>query len=239
MLHVTPEIGAAEARVIDSIEDVKNKLRLNLHEPRRWIGSLRRLAFARVIQGSNSIEGYDAAPDDAAAVALGEEPLDTNDETRLALAGYRDAMTYVLQLATDPDDDFTYSTQLIKALHFMMTSHSLNNSPGKWRPRAIFVRKEQTGEIVYEGPEWDVMPSLMAELVDQLNDDDGTPAPVRAAMALLSLVMIHPFRDGNGRMARCVRLRPLRRPEQLIGAGAVTRDTTTGAFPVPRAASMN
>jgi Fic family protein len=203
MLHATPEIGAAEARVMDAIDDLKNKLRLNLHEPRRWIGSLRRLAFARAIQGSNSIEGYDAALDDAAAVALGEEPLDANDETRLALAGYRDAMTYVLQLATDADDDFTYSAQLIKALHFMMTRHSLNNNPGQWRPRGIFVRKEQTGEIVYEGPERDVVPSLMAELVDQLNDDDGTPPLVRAAMAHLNLVMIHPFRDGNGRMARC------------------------------------
>ena len=27
---------------------------------------------------------------------------------------------------------------------------------------------------------------------------------VRAAMAHLNLVMIHPFRDGNGRMARCL-----------------------------------
>ena len=123
---------------------------------------------------------------------------------RLALAGYRDAMTYVLQLATDADDDLTYSTQLIKALHFMMTSYSLTNNPGQWRPRAIFVRKEQTGEIVYEGPEREAVPSLMAELVDQLNDDDGTPRLVRAAMAHLNLVMIHPFRDGNGRMARCV-----------------------------------
>ena len=27
---------------------------------------------------------------------------------------------------------------------------------------------------------------------------------IRAAMAHLNLVMIHPFRDGNGRMARCL-----------------------------------
>lgn len=203
MLYATPRIDAVEARVSDAIDDLRDKLRLHLHEPRRWVGSLRRLAFARAIQGSNSIEGYDAALDDAAAVALGEEPLDTNEETRLALAGYRDAMTYVLQLATDNDDDFAYSTQLIKALHFMMTSYSLNNNPGRWRPGGIFVRKEQTGEIVYEGPDREVVPSLMSELVDQLNDDDGTSRLVRAAMAHLNLVMIHPFRDGNGRMARC------------------------------------
>src|SRR5262245_53165483 len=101
MLYETPELREPEERVIAAINDVKDRLRLNLHEPRRWLGSLRRLTFARAIQGSNSIEGYDAALDDAAAVALGEEPLDANEETRLALAGYRDAMTYVLQLAND------------------------------------------------------------------------------------------------------------------------------------------
>jgi Fic family protein len=204
VLYETPELDSAEHKVIDSIDELKDRLRLNLHEPRRWIGSLRRLAFARAIQGSNSIEGYDASLDDAAAVALGEDPLDVSAETRLALAGYRDAMTYVLQLATDADADFAYSTQLLKALHFMMTSYSLNNNPGQWRPRGIFVRKEQTGEIVYEGPDRELVPSLMAELVEQLNEDDnGTPRLVRAAMAHLNLVMIHPFRDGNGRMARC------------------------------------
>src|SRR3970282_2154670 len=32
----------------------------------------------------------------------------------------------------------------------------------------------------------------------------AVPALVRAAMAHLNLVMIHPFSDGNGRMARCL-----------------------------------
>jgi Fic family protein len=44
----------------------------------------------------------------------------------------------------------------------------------------------------------------MNELVDSLNSDDDTPAVVRASMGHLNLVMIHPFSDGNGRMARCL-----------------------------------
>src|SRR5690349_15952412 len=100
MLFDAPELDGAEQRVLLQIDDLKERLRLQLHEPRRWYGSLRRLSFARAIQGSNSIEGYDAVLDDAAAVALGEEPLDANEETRLALEGYRDAMTYVLQLSS-------------------------------------------------------------------------------------------------------------------------------------------
>ena len=40
--------------------------------------------------------------------------------------------------------------------------------------------------------------------MDSLNEDDSSVHMVKAAMAHLNLVMIHPFSDGNGRMARCL-----------------------------------
>ncbi len=202
MLFQAPALDAQELAVLDQLDELKRSLRYSLHEPKRWSGSLRRLSFARNIQGSNSIEGYDAALDDAAAVAMGEEPLDTNTETRLALEGYRNAMTYVLQLSEEAED-FHYSTQLLKSLHFMMTSYSLSNRPGRWRAGPIFVHREETDEIVHEGVDIDFVPGLMEELVDYLNTSTD-PMITKAAMAHLNLVMIHPFRDGNGRMARCL-----------------------------------
>ncbi|RIJ78742.1 Fic family protein [Nakamurella silvestris] len=201
MLYEAPELGPDEQRVADQIDDLKAKLKLQLHEPRRWSGSLRRLTLARNIQGSNSIEGFTAALDDAAAIALGEEPMDASVETGHALAGYRDAMTYVLQLAAD--QDFEYSTQLLKSLHFMMAHYSLANRPGRWRQGAIYVHDEESGEIVHEGADIDEVNDLMRALADGLNRHESSPV-VAAGMAHLNLVMIHPFRDGNGRMARCL-----------------------------------
>lgn len=201
-LYATPTMSVREEEVLGEIEALKETLRLHLNEPRRWFGSLRRLSFARNIRGSNSIEGFDAALDDAAAVAVGEEPLDATTETTLALDGYRRAMTFVLQLAQE--DSFEYSEQLLKSLHFMMTSHELENRPGRWRAGSIYVRNEETGDIVYEGADIEVVPDRMKKLVDSLQNDPGQPTIVRAAMAHLNLVMIHPFRDGNGRMARCL-----------------------------------
>lgn len=201
VLFAPPVLDAREEEVLSEISAVKTSLRFQLHEPKRWTGPLRRMSFARNIQGSNSIEGYDAALDDAAAVALGEEPLDVNTETRLALEGYRNAMTYVLQIVQEPPTIVT--EDLIKGLHFMMTSYDLKNRPGRWRAGAIYVRNERMGDIVHEGAELDLVPLLMTELAAQMNETDGT-AIVRAAMAHLNLAMIHPFRDGNGRMARCL-----------------------------------
>lgn len=202
MLFETPTIEGPELVVLSQIDDLRRQLRHQLHEPNRWFGSIRRLSLARAIQGSNSIEGYDAALDDAAAVAMGEEPLDANEETFYVLQGYRDAMTYVLQLSDEPD--FEYSTRLLKGLHFMMTSYHLNNRPGLWRKGDIYVTKEDSGEVVYEGADVDLVPELMGMLADTLNAEEETPPLVRGGMAHLNLVMIHPFKDGNGRMARCL-----------------------------------
>jgi len=170
------------------------------------------MAFARAVQGSNSIEGYDASLDDVAAAVDGEPTLDANLETQLALTGYRDAMTYVLQVAQD--EDAVMDEGLIKALHFMMLKHDLDKSPGRWRPGLIAVRKDATGEIVYEAPDASLVPGLMEQMLGGLRDDDG-PVLVRAALAHLNLVMIHPFRDGNGRMARCLQTLVLAR-EQIL-----------------------
>ena len=203
VLFQTPELGASELAVLDDLAQLRENMRIYLHEPRRWQGPLRRQAFARAVQGSNTIEGYRLDLDDAAAVALGEAPLENDEETRLAYKGYGDAMTYVLQLADE--SDFDYSRQLVKSLHFMMTSYNLKKRPGRWRAGAVYVQKSETGETVYEGAPIEDVPGLMAELVGQLNEIDlDAPPMVRAAMAHLNLVLIHPFVDGNGRMARCL-----------------------------------
>jgi Fic family protein len=56
----------------------------------------------------------------------------------------------------------------------------------------------------------------MAELSDWLQDDTRSrPAYLRAAMAHLNLVSIHPWRDGNGRMSRCLHTLVLARDEAL------------------------
>jgi Fic family protein len=49
-----------------------------------------------------------------------------------------------------------------------------------------------------------MVPELIDALVDSLHTGLSSDPVVRSAMAHLNLVMIHPFRDGNGRMARAL-----------------------------------
>jgi Fic family protein len=207
-----PELGSEDLRVLEMIDELRHDLRHRVAESRRWVGGLRRVAFARNVQASNSIEGYNASLDDVVAAADGEALLDADTETRLAVEGYRDAMTYVLQVAQDPSARLDEG--LLKSLQFMMLRHDLGKHPGHWRPGAIYVRSEATKEIVYEGPDVDLVPELIAATVAQI-EDDSTPPIVRAALAHLNLVMIHPFSDGNGRMARALQTLVLAR-EQIL-----------------------
>lgn len=203
VLFQAPPLTDPEREVIKRIDEVREALRYQLTAQRRWVGLLRRVMLARAIRGSNSIEGYNVSLDDALAAVAGDQSLDTATETGLAIAGYTDAMTYVVQLADDPH--FQYDEAVVRALHYMMLKYDLSKSPGRWRPGPVFVRDESDQEIVYSGPDAIGIPGLMREYTLELQEDDRlVPVMVRAAMAHLNLVMIHPFRDGNGRMARCL-----------------------------------
>jgi Fic family protein len=203
MLFTAPEVSAEEKDVIARIVEVRSTLKYALSSPARWYGVLRRSTFARAIRGSNSIEGYNVTAEDAIAAVDGLEPSDAEISTWQAIVGYRDAMTYVLQLAHDPH--FKYDESLLRSLHYMMLRFTLNKNPGRWRPGPISIVDEQKKEKVYDGPDAETVPFLMRELVESLNaQDGGLPIMVRAAMNHLNLTMIHPFSDGNGRMARCL-----------------------------------
>ncbi|MGE3344099.1 MAG: Fic family protein [Vicinamibacterales bacterium] len=199
-LFQPPEIDPQEEAVMARIEEVRKTLSYATSS-RRWTGVLAKMTLAKGIQGSNSIEGYNVTDDDAMAAVEREEMLDADTETVAALNGYRAAMSYVLQLSDDPH--FSYSRGLIRSLHFIMVGYDLTKNPGKWRPGPIFVRNDNTGDRVYEGPGSERVNDLMHALVNNLNSTQAPPL-VSAAMAHLNLVMIHPFSDGNGRMGRAL-----------------------------------
>jgi Fic family protein len=204
LIFQPPALDEKELEILARIDELKRILGHSVSgTPKRWYGLLRRTTFARAVRGSNSIEGYNVSLDDAIAAAEGEEPLDPKTEAWAAVSGYQTAMTYVLQLAGDPH--FSYSADLLRALHYMMLQYKLAKNPGRWRLGSIFVHDDERNEVVYEGPGVELVPSLVNELLIALNNAPSSlHGVVKAAMAHLNLVMIHPFSDGNGRMARCL-----------------------------------
>ncbi|MGH8931504.1 MAG: Fic family protein [Egibacteraceae bacterium] len=214
MLFLAPECDAQESKALAEVDALRQRLRFQVAEPRRWTGLLRRVSMARAIQASNTIEGYAATLDDVLAADADEDPLDAGDATWAAIQGYRAAMDYVLQLSRDPD--FRYEASLVRSLHFLMLRHERSKSPGMYRQGTVYVT-DQSKTILYEGPDAAEVPALVDELVAALDTDRvAVHAVIRGAMAHLNLVMIHPFRDGNGRLPRVLQSLVLAREQILV-----------------------
>lgn len=204
MIYQYPKLEEQDRDVLEMIRQLRRDLRHQVNvNPVRWTGFLRRNTFARALQGSNSIEGINADLSEAVAIVDEEKPETLEEEAEKALTCYRTALTYILRLHDDPYAQI--NAQLIRSLHFMMLNYDMTMLPGQWRPGPIRVVHEPTGKTVYDGPPSDEVPKLIDELVDQITDHDSIESStVLAAMAHLNLAMIHPFRDGNGRMSRAL-----------------------------------
>jgi Fic family protein len=203
MIFREPSLTDDDHRVLEVLRQQRVRLKDSTQSnPRRWHGTLRKSTLARVIQGSNAIEGYNASMEEAIAAVEDEVPTDERTETWFAITGYRAAMTYIMQAAEDPT--FEFSRQLLKSLHFMMVQHDLYANPGRWRPGGVYVVNSATGAVVYEAPDAGLVNDLVSELIEYLVERNHQSEVVTAAMAHLNFTMIHPFKDGNGRMSRAL-----------------------------------
>jgi DNA-binding transcriptional ArsR family regulator len=166
------------------------------------MGPLRRSVRAADASGSTAIEGYTVSKAQALTLVDGHEPVDPSDSNEMAVSCYARAMDHVAVMADDPT--FHWCDRVIKDLHFDASFFDWSAEPGRWRGKAVAVTGGG-GAIAYRAPDAEEVAHLMEEVLDWLRDGDRkTHVVVRAAMAHLQLVSVHPFADGNGRVSRIV-----------------------------------
>jgi Fic family protein len=251
VLFKTPKITPRQAKRLATLEELRRQLGLETGRPSPWMGSLRRSVRASAIEGSTAIEGFHVGPGVAEALTSGAEPIDGDrDENQLAISGYARAMDHVGVMATDPS--FKWSERVILDLHFDACHFQKDRSPGRWRTGPVGVTGDD-GSLEYRGPDPEEVPGLMVEVVDWLAEEDrDANVIVRAAMAHLHVTSVHPFRDGNGRVARIVQslvlsLSELLSPEfssieEYLGSNtpayySALRETQAGSYQPDRDAS--
>ena len=203
MLFRTPSITSTLARQLATLDDLRERLGQQAGSAGPWLGSLRRQWRASGAESSIEIEGFRVPDDERVAIASGEAAPAPDDDDRMALACYAHAMEHVGVMSGDPV--FKWLDRVILDLHFDAYSFQRDTDPGRYRQSGIEVTNPRGGSAAFVGPSHDDLPRLMAELVTWLRDGDAKAhVAVRAAMAHLHLVSVHPFRDGNGRISRIV-----------------------------------
>ena len=202
MLYATPTPTPRLEADLRELDSLRRELGYEVSRPLRWVGSLRRSVRASAFESSTSIEGFSVTPEEAVALANDSRSVEPADENQQALVCYARAMDHVAALADDPG--FRWLDRVILDLHFDSCYFQPDKSPGRWRTGPIGVTASD-GTLEFEGPPGGEIPGLMAEVVAWLAEGDiDANVVVRAAMAHLHLTSVHPFRDGNGRVARIV-----------------------------------
>jgi hypothetical protein len=201
MIYRTPPINRTLVRQLAQLDVLRKRLGDQAAVAGRWLGSLRRQWRASSAESSIEIEGFRVPADETLAVASGNEPLDPEDEDRMALSCYARAMDHVGVMSDDPT--FRWVERVVLDLHFDACYFQKDKDPGQYRRGGIEVTSLGGGPPAYVGPPYEEVPTLMTEVIEWLDHGDvDAHVAIRAAMAHLHLVSVHPFRDGNGRISR-------------------------------------
>lgn len=154
---------------------------------------------------STTIEGYRISSEEVSAVlrdepVAGRHPEDVR--SRMAIAGYGTAYERCLEVLRDEEGRVPFSEALISDLYVDLFSPSVEagivpaESLRGYRSERAHLRGH-----AHIPPSPRKVPALMTQFVDEVNRVSEAPL-VRAALAHLDFVTIHPFPDGNGRIAR-------------------------------------
>lgn len=178
----------------------KNSLRPLFHKFCRYASRLESAASAK-------IEGYDARIDSAALGSKMQQRMKRNLALRANLNMdnlHRD----IVQLSKEPlsIEFLCHLQKAIVADTWRDKAEMADKAPGMLRPfDEVVVNRAQAGKdnIVYVAPKHTDVRSLLQELIDFYHRKRNAMHPLDlAALFKCQLVVIHPFGDGNGRLAR-------------------------------------
>lgn len=201
----TPEAADALARIAAA------RARVEASEIRPAVeDELRVSALAETVHYSTLIEGNELPKVEAERAARGA--LDPDTRAKIELIDYVEALRYLDRLADRDRIEITPET--ILALHEKTTKgigseespHFKPRHEGAWRDGVAQVIDRATGKVMHEGPPPGEVPARMAGLCTWVAEREDRPVdfppPVLAGVAHYALTDIHPFADGNGRVAR-------------------------------------
>lgn len=157
-------------------------------------------AMLRTVYHGTHIEGNDLSFNQAKQVFEGESIV-ARDRDIQEVINYRNVANYLDKI----ENLSSYDTDLFINLHKLTTERILPpESIGKVRETQVVVKEAQTGEVTFRPPPSVEVPVLLDEFLEWLNSSDARELhPVlRAAISHYVLVAIHPFVEGNGRVAR-------------------------------------
>lgn len=165
-----------------------------------WEAKFREDAIVRTVHHGTHIEGNELNYSEAEKVLSGAKIV-ARDRDIQEVLNYRNVLKYISEYDKQYVDEET-----IKHLHKLTVFKILPEDTvvGDYRKTQVVVRNSETGEITFRPPPAIEVPFLITDFLEWLNAVTAEHVhPVFiAGITHYELVRVHPFIDGNGRVAR-------------------------------------
>ena len=163
----------------------------------------RKDALVRAVHFGTHIEGNELNINQAEKVLEGQEVV-ARDRDIQEVINYRRVMKYIEDLGMDNIKE-KIDLGLIKTLHKLTVDKILSaGRSGEFRKTQVVVKNSKTGEVSFRPPLFEKIPEQITDLLQFVNSPQSIDIhPVlKSGIVHYELVRIHPFVDGNGRVAR-------------------------------------
>lgn len=191
-------------KILSNISKIEATEEVIRHSPLLplWEKQFKEDAIIRSAYHGTHIEGNMLHKDEAKDVLLGKDVVGRPRDIQEVI-NYRKVIEFIDEEAKKKIDKIT--EMLVKKLHRIIIEKILQQEQGgEYRTKQVVVKNSQTGEVTFRPPPPIEVPFLMREFLYWVNRDDRDEIhPVlKAGIVHHELVRIHPFIDGNGRVAR-------------------------------------
>lgn len=197
--------SAEQASVMRALGEYRGKQELYERQRPELLEALLTIAKIESTDASNRLEGITAP--EARLEALVRRRDTPRNRSEQEIAGYRDALELVHQSRTD----MPVTVNVIRQLHQRIHSY-LSEQGGDWKPTDNdIVERDPDGNIVrirFTPVSAVATPQAMQNLVQRYESatkENREPLLI-VPLLILDFLCIHPFRDGNGRVARLLTL---------------------------------
>lgn len=186
--QTVPRVG----KILESIGAMRERIRNSLLcVP--WVPSLVGDAMARMAWSSTAIEGCTLSLEAVKGILQGKEVVGYPDRHVRMAQNYLKALEWIQK----KEKTKTVLEKMVLQLHRILGEGAMDEGPlGAYR-------KVNVRAGLHVGSPWKKVPKEMNAFLRWLNErSHELPAVFASALVHFRLVEIHPFRDGNGRLAR-------------------------------------
>jgi Fic family protein len=202
----TLKFSTEQVSVLKKIGECRGKQELFFRQTPEVLESLQQVAIIESSESSNRLEGVTAPHDRIEALVL--KSTTPKNRSEQEIAGYRDALALIHESARYMD----FTVNIILQCHSIVYRY-MPDDGGRW--------KMVDNEIVEKNPDGSVkrirfrpvsavmtpqtMDTLAKTYKEAINQHNKEPLVV-IPLTILDFLCIHPFTDGNGRVARLLTL---------------------------------